>query len=86
MKRMIVRNRVRDFDVWKSVFDENLGAALEAGLTLENLWRSIDVPNDVFFIFTVNDLAKAHAFLSAPSSAEAGERSGVINGEFWIVE
>ncbi len=86
MKRMIVRNRVKDFDAWKSVFDENLGAAQEAGLGLENLWRSLDDPNDVFFIFTVSDLEAAKGFLAAPSSAEAGERAGVIDGEVWIVE
>lgn len=86
MKRMIVRNRVKDFATWKSVFDENLGAARKAGLALENLWRAIDDPNDVFFIFTVDDLAAAKAFLSAPAAAESGKRSGVIDGDCWIVE
>ncbi len=86
MKRMLVRNKVKDFDVWKTIFDEQLAAAGEHGLKLENLWRVVDDPNNVFFIFTIDDLDRAHAFLNAPSSAEAGERSGVIDGEFWIVE
>ena len=86
MKRMICRNKVRDYDVWRPVFDENLPAAREAGLILENLWRSIDDPDEVFFIFTVADLARAQGFVSDPASAEAGERSGVIDGACWIVE
>ena len=86
MKRMICRNVVKDFDAWKAIFDENLEAAQAAGLNLENLWRSIDDPNEVFFIFTVEDVDAAKAFTSDPAAAEAGERSGVIDGNCWMVE
>ena len=86
MKRMIVRNRVKDFDAWKEVFDEQAEAGCEAGLELENLWQSVEDPNEVFFILTVDDVERAMAYVSDPKSAEVGERSGVIDGELWIVE
>ena len=86
MTRMIVRNKVKDFAVWKPVFDEQLSAAGESGLTLENLWQNIDDPNEVFFIFVVESVERVYEFFNDPASAEAGERSGVIDGEFWLVE
>ncbi|NNE90082.1 MAG: hypothetical protein HKN23_00395 [Verrucomicrobiales bacterium] len=86
MKRMIVRNRVKDFDTWKEIFDEQLVPAKEHGLTLENLWRDINEPNNVFFIFQVETMEGANGFVTRPESAEAGEKSGVVDGEMWIVE
>ena len=86
MQRLLVRNRVKDFDVWKAIFDENADAGRAAGLELENLWRCSDEPENVFFIFTVADREKADAFMADPSSAETGQRSGVIDGECWYIE
>ena len=86
MKRMLCRNKVKDFEIWKPIFDENLEGAREAGLNLENLWRSVDDPEEVFFIFTIDDLDAANGFTSSPEAAETGERSGVIGGDCWIVE
>ena len=83
---MLVRNKVQDFDTWKPIFDEQLAAAGDHGAKLENLWQNIDDPNEVFFIFTLEDIDRAYAFLNDPASAEAGQRSGVIDGAFWIVE
>ena len=86
MKRMIVRNRVKDFDHWKRVFDEQAEAGCAAGLELENLWQNAEDANEVFFIFTVADVDRAMAYVSDPASAEVGERAGVVDGELWIVE
>ena len=83
---MLCRNEVKDFDVWKPIFDQELDAAGDAGFVLEKLWRSIDDPNEVFFVFSIADVALAKKFISDPSAAEAGERSGVIDGDCWFVE
>ena len=45
MKYMLVRNKVRDYEVWKEVFDAQQGPGQEAGLELVHLWRSLDDPN-----------------------------------------
>ena len=86
MKRMIVRNKVKDFDHWKKIFDEQFDANKEAGLSLENLWQTVEDPNEVFFVLAIDDMDKAMAHISSPEAAEVGERSGVIDGELWIVE
>ena len=86
MIRMIVRNKVKDFATWKSVFDSHSEAQTHSGLSLEHLWRGLEDPNEVFFILTVADLDQAKAFISAPEAAETGRRAGVLDGNYWFVE
>ena len=78
---MLCRNRVADFEKWKSVFDSNAPAARDSGLRLTNLWRDLEEPNNVFFLFEVKDIDKARAFITDPAAAEAGKTSGVLDGE-----
>jgi hypothetical protein len=79
---MLVRNRVEDFERWKVFFDAEDGTAEAAGLKLIKLWRAIEDPNNVFFIFEVASIERATAFLNDPNSAEVGKASGVIDGEY----
>ena len=81
MTYMLCRNRLVDFARWKRVFDSHAGAHRAAGLNLLHLWHSVDDPSNVFFLFEVNSIEKARAFISAPEAAEAGRISGVIDGE-----
>jgi hypothetical protein len=86
MAYMLVRNKVRDFDVWKEVFDGELGAVRDAGLGLVHLWRSMEDTNEVFFLLSISDMERARAFTADPASAAAGERAGVAEGEIHYVE
>lgn len=79
--RLLVRNRVKDFASWKQVFDADADRAARAGLTLLDIWRDADDPNEVFFMLAVESKARAQAFMADPASAESGERSGVIDGD-----
>jgi len=83
---MLCRNRVRDFATWKREFDSQPDALKDAGLKLTHLWRDVEDPNNVFFLFEVADQQKAVAFISSPDSAEVGKRSGVLDGECHFLE
>ena len=83
--QLLVRNKVKDFDHWKSVFDANLEPPGAAGLTLSHVWRSIDDPNEVLFLLEVEDRGRAEAFMRAPESAATGVEAGVIEGEVHFV-
>ena len=85
MVRMLCRNKVADFGKWKAIFDSHKNAHRQAGLTLESLWRGLDNPNNVFFVFAVADLQRAQAFISAPIAAQAGKDAGVLEGDYWFV-
>ncbi len=86
MAYMLVRNKVRDFDAWKLVFDEELGAVHDSGMTLVHLWRSMDDPGEVFLLLSISDMGMAKAFVAHPASAAVGERAGVLEGEIHYVE
>ena len=86
MTYMLCRNRLVDFARWKRVFDSHAAAHRAAGLNLLHLWRSLDDPNNAFFLFEVKSIEKARAFIRAPEAAEAGRASGVIDGEMHFLE
>ena len=83
---MLCRNRVADFEKWKSVFDSKTPALHDTGLRLMNLWRDMQEPNNVFFLFEVKDIDKARAFITDPAAAETGRSSGVLDGECHFLE
>ena len=82
---MLCRNRVADFSSWKAVFASHEAAHQEAGLRLVHIWRSVEEPNNVFFLFEVASMEKAREFIGDPGAAKAGEASGVIDGEYHFV-
>ena len=79
---MFCRNRVADFSKWKAVFDSHAPAHRAAGLHLRELWRMLDDPNHVYFVFEVTSLDNARAFISDPAAAAAGQAAGVLEGEY----
>jgi hypothetical protein len=83
---MLCRNLVSDFAKWKKVFDSHAQAHREAGLKLKQVWRSIENPDNVFFLFEVTDRNKAATFIQAPEAEEAGRASGVMDGEYHFIE
>jgi hypothetical protein len=83
---LLCRNRVADFSRWNTVFASHEAAHQRAGLRLVNLWREVEQPNNVFFLFAVASLKQAREFISNPEAAKAGETSGVIEGEYHFVE
>jgi len=40
MQYMFCRNRVRDYEVWKRIFDSHASAHRAAGMNLVRLWRA----------------------------------------------
>jgi hypothetical protein len=83
---MLCRNRVADFSRWKAAFDSHAPAHRDAGLRLIDVWRGVEEPNNVFFLFEVASMDKARAFISNPAAAEAGKTSGVMEGEYHFLE
>jgi hypothetical protein len=86
MTYLLCRNRVADFSRWKAVFGSHQTAHLEAGLRLVHLGRSVEEPNNIFFLFEVGSLEKAREFIGNPEAAKAAGASGVIEGEYHFVE
>jgi hypothetical protein len=85
MLHLLCRNKVKDYDFWKGGFDSDRAAQQRAGLTLLNLWRSADDPNEVFFLFQVTDRTQAEDFMHSPEAAQAIRKYGVLAGASWFL-
>jgi len=77
---------VADYAQWNAVFASHAGAHLDAGLRLVQIWRTVEEPDNVFFMFEVTSMDKARKFISDPDAAEAGKASGVLDGEYHFIE
>jgi heme-degrading monooxygenase HmoA len=75
---LIVQHKVRDFDAWKSVFEEHGDIRRKYGATGHELYQTIDDPNDVVILNTFASLDQARAFAADPSLKQAMEQGGVI--------
>jgi len=84
--QLLVRNKVEDFAEWREYLEADKIPAEEYGLKLVSLWQSMDNPNEVFFLLDVADVDRANAFMARPESREIGEKSGVIDGEFYYIK
>ncbi len=56
MQYMLCHNKVRDYEVWRRIFDSHKPLHLNAGLRLSKIWRSMENDRDIFFLFEILDL------------------------------
>jgi heme-degrading monooxygenase HmoA len=76
---IIVQHTVRDFDAWKTVFDEHRSVRAGHGATGHELYRGFEDPNEVTVVNHFPSKEQAEAFAADPSLKEAMERGGVIS-------
>ena len=87
MPFLFIRHRVKDFDVWKAVFEADVEMQLKAGFHLRRILRDVDDPATVSVFFEVDDLAEARAFTQAESARDHAQAAGVIGmPEGWWME
>jgi quinol monooxygenase YgiN len=80
---LVVFHHVRDYDRWKTVFDEHEGVRRGHGQLEHRVFRSVDDPNRVVVHNDFPGEEAARAFMADPSLAEAMERAGVTD-EPWL--
>ncbi len=82
---LLCRNRVTDFARWKAIFRSHQEAHRAAGLRLMDIYRSLEEPDNVFFLFEVGSVNKAREFIGNPDAASAAKAAGVIDGEYYFL-
>ena len=83
---MLCRNRVADYQKWKTVLDSHSQAHKAAGMRLRDLWRDVGDDRNVFFVFEVANVDKARSFINDAAEIAAGKSSGVLEGEYHFLE
>jgi hypothetical protein len=75
--RLLMIEKVKDWDAWKKVFDENKQARIDGGLIDRLIGHDSNDNHQVSIIFAVTDMAKAKAFIQSPDLKDKMEKAGV---------
>jgi hypothetical protein len=70
--------KVKDFNAWRTGYNENEKNRQSAGITNGRVFRSADDPNEVVILQDVADVAKARAWFGSDDLKAAMQKSGVI--------
>jgi len=76
---IVVRHKVKDYAVWKPLFDTDIPEQKAAGLQIMEIDRNVDDPSELFLVFQAEDLAKAKAFYADPRLKEVMIKGGVAD-------
>jgi hypothetical protein len=76
---VLVRHKVKDFKVWKPVYDAHLAKRNEAGLREKHVMRGAEDPNEVYVLFESTDPKRAKAFAESADLKATMQKGGVID-------
>ncbi len=76
---VIVTHEVKDYDSWKKGFDGDEKPRQEAGLTLLNVYRSVDNANVITATFEATSAEAAKKFVANPALKENMKKAGVTS-------
>ena len=72
-----IQHRVKDYDVWRKVYDGFADVQNAGGVTHESVHRAKNDPNDLLVIHGFESVAEAEAFLAGAELRDAMQRAGV---------
>lgn len=79
MPYILIRQKVRDFAEWKTVFDEHGAMRKAMGSKGGYLLRNNDHPSEVLVLLEVEDLGRARQFVRSEDLRQAMQRAGVVD-------
>jgi quinol monooxygenase YgiN len=77
MASMLIQHKVKDFAVWKKVYDSAAELRASNGELSDQIFRDASDPNKVTLIFKWNSLANAQKWAQSPELKAAMEKAGV---------
>ena len=77
MALMIVQLKVRDYAVWRPVYDALESRRTEAGITNGRIYRSAEDTDNLVILFDIADVAKARAWTDGEELKTAMQKAGV---------
>ena len=75
--RMIINQKVKDYDAWKKVFDSHKQTRMDAGLTDRAVGQFVDDPHIVSVVLAISDLKKAEDFSKSKDLKDKMKEAGV---------
>jgi len=86
MTVLLIRHRVRWYDAWKAVFDEDATARHAYGARGERIFRSVADADEVLVFLEWDDPERALLYVRSDDLREAMVRAGVADRpDVWIL-
>jgi heme-degrading monooxygenase HmoA len=79
MPYLLVRQRVRDYEQWKSAFDAHSLTRQANGSRGGQLFRNASDPNEVIMLLEWDVLETARQFVQSDELREVMQRAGVVD-------
>ncbi len=80
MAYLLEQHRVRDYDKWKAVFDEDADNRAASGCRGARIFRSADDPEEVVVLFEWESIEKARERVGSEALSRKFEEAGVAEG------
>ena len=77
MASMLIQHKVKDFAVWKKVYDSVKDLRASNGELSDQIYRDASDPNKLTIIFNWNSLANAQKWAHSSELKAAMEKAGV---------
>ena len=77
MAHILVRHKVKDFAMWKKVYQGHASFRKQQGSKGSRILQNADDPNDVVIVLDWDTMEKARAFTESPNLIEIMEKAGV---------
>jgi hypothetical protein len=79
MVYVLLSHKIKEYAHWKPYFDKDEPKRLQAGIKIAKLFRSLEDPNNIHVLMTVNSMEKFNNFLRSPDLKNILEESGVVS-------
>jgi hypothetical protein len=82
--QLIAHRKVRDYDAWRAVFDDDAESRGKSGMTLLQLWREADDGSRVWMLFEVSDRGMADEYLQGLGQLHAEQGGATEAGHHFL--
>lgn len=83
MATAFVSHHVKDYDVWKPIFEKDEEVRAAMGMKLLNMFRGQEDPNEISFLFDISDLEAMRKMMDSEEMKMKMKEAGV-DGEISI--
>jgi heme-degrading monooxygenase HmoA len=78
MAYVLIRHKVKDYDKWKNIFDENYAYRKAGGCTGGRLFRNIDDQSEITIVFKWDTIENARKFTESEDLKKRMQKGGII--------
>jgi quinol monooxygenase YgiN len=78
MVHVLIKHKVKDYDKWKSVFDEHSDSRKAGGEKGARLFHNVDKPNDIVIILEWDSIENAKKFYESDDLKKVMKDAGVL--------